>query len=71
MEIKFVDGVNIVVDDDKVMNWSQSNDGKCIIIRVNNDTGINKLVIDIKSQIITTELEYGRLNNERRKKEKR
>lgn len=57
MEIKFADGVNIVVDDDKVMNWSQSNDGKSITIRVNNDTGINKLVIDTKNQIITTELD--------------
>ena len=71
MEIKFADGVNIVVDDNKVMNWNQSNDGKSITIRVNNDTGINKLVIDTKNQIITTELEYSRLNYERRKKEKR
>lgn len=52
MNVNFVDGMELVIDDEKLISWQQSNDKRFVVLAVKEENGHANYKIDLKEKQI-------------------
>lgn len=52
MRVNFTDGIEIVIDDEKLIGWQQSSDKNFILLTMQENNGFVNYEIDIKDKEI-------------------
>lgn len=52
LKVNFADGVEIVIDDDKLLNWEQTSDKRYIKFSMKNGEGLTKFKVDLQKKEI-------------------
>lgn len=52
MNVNFADGIELVIDDEKLISWEQSNDKRFVVLAVKEESGYANYKIDLKEKEI-------------------
>lgn len=52
MKVNFTDGIEIVIDDEKLISWQQSSDKRFIMLAVTEESGYTNYEIDLQEKVI-------------------
>lgn len=52
MKVNFTDGIEIVIDDEKLISWQQSSDKRFIMLTVTEESGYANYEIDLQEKLI-------------------
>lgn len=52
MKVNFTDGIEIVIDDEKLISWQQSSDKRFIMLAVTEESGHVNYEIDLQEKVI-------------------
>ncbi len=52
MKVNFTDGIEIVIDDEKLISWQQSSDKRFIMLTVTEESGHANYEIDLQEKVI-------------------
>lgn len=52
MNVKFTDEIELVIDDEKLISWQQSNDKRFVVLAVKEENGHANYEIDLKEKEI-------------------
>lgn len=52
MKVNFTDGIEIVIDDEKLISWQQSSDKRFIMLTVTEESGYANYEIDLQEKVI-------------------
>jgi len=52
MTVNFADGIELVIDEDKLISWQQSNDKRFVMLAVKEESGHANYEIDLKEKEI-------------------
>ena len=52
MKVNFTDGIEIVIDDEKLISWQQSSDKRFIMLAVTEESGYANYEIDLQEKVI-------------------
>ena len=52
MKVNFTDGIEIVIDDEKLISWQQSSDKRFIMLAVTEESGHANYEIDLQEKVI-------------------
>ena len=51
MILNFADGIEIVIDEDRLVNWEQSNDKRYIVLTMKDGSGYRSFEFDVVKRI--------------------